>query len=212
MNEGIAGFLGFLAFCLVVLLFRSKRRLHRKEEAPGIRYEPIIYSYNGGQSRLRKQEEQLTKRRLKGIRGKKETAVQKRRLRKQEERRFRTSELADVDNMSPYEFEKFVGELMKRRGYTTAVVGQAGDMGVDVVAQKGDKKYAVQVKRHSSRVSRRAVSDAVAGKEHYGCNAAMVVTNNHFTKGAEELARSTKCELVGRDTLADWIVAPRKGD
>lgn len=135
------------------------------------------------------------------------------RLREQEERRFRASELTDVDNMRPKEFEKFVGELMKRRGYATTVVGQAGDMGVDVVAQKGNRKYAVQVKRHSSRVSRRAVSDAVAGKRHYKCNAAMVVTNNYFTKGAEELARSTKCQLVDRDTLAAWIVdTRRKGD
>ena len=99
---------------------------------------------------------------------------------------------------------------MKRRGYTTTVVGQAGDMGVDVVAQKGDEKYAVQVKHYSKPVSRRAVSDAVAGKEHYGCNAAMVVTNNSFTKGARDLASSTKCQLVDRNTLADWIADPRK--
>ena len=151
---------------------------------------------------LQEREEQLEKIRLRS---------QEKHLREQKEKRFRALKIADVDNMNPYEFERFVGELMKRQGYITTVVGQAGDMGVDIVAQKGDKKYAVQVKRHSSRVSRRAVSDAVAGKQHYGCNAAMVVTNNYFTKGAVELARSTRCQLVDRNTLADWIAYPHKG-
>ncbi len=112
--------------------------------------------------------------------------------------------------MRPKEFEQFVGKLLKHRGYRTTVVGQAGDMGVDVIAQNEDKKYAVQVKRYSKPVSRQAVSDAVAGKEHYGCNAAMVVTNNRFTEGAKKLARSTKCQLVDRATLADWLVDLQK--
>ncbi len=132
------------------------------------------------------------------------------RRREEEEERISALELSDVDNMSPGEFEQYVGELMKRRGYKTKVIGKAGDMGVDVVAQNGAKKYAVQVKRYNQPVSRLAVSDAVAGKEHYGCNAAMVVTNNYFTKGAMDLARSTKCQLIDRDTLADWIVDSRK--
>ena len=70
---------------------------------------------------------------------------------------------------------------------------------------KAPEKYAVQVKRYSNAVSRTAVSDAVAGGAYYGCNAAMVVTNNYFTKGARALAQSTNCQLVDRKTLAKWI-------
>ena len=168
------------------------------------------------QKRLRKQEEQQQREQeqqrlhvlklAKEEEQKRQHEQEQQRQREQEESRFRALELADVDNMDPYEFEEFVGQLLKRRGYKTTVIGKAGDMGVDVVAQNEDEKYAVQVKHYSQPVSRRAVSDAVAGKDYYGCNAAMVVTNNYFTKGAVELARSTKCQLVNRDTLADWIV------
>ena len=90
--------------------------------------------------------------------------------------------LVDLHSINPADFEKYVAKLLDHRGYTTKVVGEAGDMGVDVVASKGAGKYAVQVKRYSNPVSRTAVSDAVAGKAYHGCNAAMVVTNNYFTK------------------------------
>lgn len=186
-----------LIFCVVIVVVTVNLR-HRKQEGQLLhergqeakRLHDQRLAEEERQKRLREQEEQ--------------------RRREEEERRFRALELADIDNMSSGEFEQYVGKLMKRRGHKTKVIGKAGDMGVDVVAQNGAKKYAVQVKRYNQPVSRRAVSDAVAGKEHYGCNAAMVVTNNYFTKGAMDLARSTKCQLVDRDTLADWIVDSRK--
>jgi len=124
----------------------------------------------------------------------------------EEEKRVRALKLADIDNMDGIEFEHYVGKLLTHRGFQVEVTKASGDFGVDVIAQKSELKYAVQVKRYSKPVSRRAVSDAVAGKEHFGCNAAMVVTNNYFTDGAIELAQSTGCELINRDTLAKWIL------
>ena len=132
--------------------------------------------------------------------------IQKRRNRRlEEEIRFRAVRLIDLHSINPTEFEEYVAQLLDHRGYKTKVVGQAGDMGVDVIASKGPEKYAIQVKRYSKPVSRTAVSDAVAGAAYHRCNAAMVVTNNYFTKGALALARSTNCQLVDRDTLAKWI-------
>ena len=57
----------------------------------------------------------------------------------------------------------------------------------------------------NNKVSRRAVSDAVAGMYHYGCNKAMVITNNYFSPGAITLARSTGCILIDRNILANWV-------
>ena len=136
--------------------------------------------------------------------------IEKRRHRRlEEERRFHSLRLVDLHSINPTEFEEYVAKLLDHRGYTTKVVGQAGDMGVDVIARKGPEKYAVQVKRYSNPVSRTAVSDAVAGQAYHGCNAAMVVTNSYFTKGAKALAQSTNCQLVDRDTLAKWIAELR---
>ena len=132
--------------------------------------------------------------------------IRKKRLRRQEEEtRFRAVRLVDLHSINPTGFEEYVARLLKQRGYKTKVIGQAGDMGVDVIASKAGDKYAIQVKRWRKPVSRTAVSDAVAGKVYHGCNRAMVVTNNYFTKGARVLARSTNCQLVDRDTLAEWI-------
>lgn len=124
----------------------------------------------------------------------------------EKEKRIRALQLSDIDNMNGGEFERYVSRLLKHRGFDAEVLGGSGDLGVDIIAQKNNLKYAVQVKRLSEHVSRRAVSDAVAGKSHYHCNAAMVVTNSHFTEGANKLSQSTRCELIDRDTLAEWIL------
>ena len=80
-----------------------------------------------------------------------------------------------------------------------------GDLGVDLVATGFGNKIAIQVKRYTNKVSRRAISDSVAGMNYYGCNEAMVVTNSYFSPGAITLAKSTGCILIDRDTLAKWI-------
>jgi HJR/Mrr/RecB family endonuclease len=77
---------------------------------------------------------------------------------------------------------------------------------VDIIAKKDGYKYAVQVKRYNQPISRRVISDAVAGKAPYGCHSAMVITNNYFTNDAKKLAQATGCELVDREKLIKWIV------
>jgi restriction system protein len=115
-------------------------------------------------------------------------------------------QLADVDSMTGANFENYVALLLRHQGFKAQVTRASNDFGVDIVAEKNKLKYAVQVKRYSRSVSRRAVSDAAGGKSYYKCNAAMVVTNNFFTAGAKELASSAKCELVDRNQLAKWII------
>jgi restriction system protein len=127
----------------------------------------------------------------------------------QKARRAQTLLRYDFDRLDGTAFEKFVAELLTRRGYRVRHTGKSGDLGVDLIAEKGNHRFAVQVKRQSQPVSRHAISDAVAGKAHYGCNAAMVVTNNIFSQGAHELARSNGCKLVDRNVLADWLLEIR---
>lgn len=124
-----------------------------------------------------------------------------------ERRRMRALKLADVDSMSGHHFEHYVAALLEHQGFETTVTKGSGDLGVDVIATKGDLRYAVQTKRYTGAIPRTAVSDAVAGMHHYRCNAAMVVTNSRFSEGAKQLARSSGCVLVDRDTLAEWIAS-----
>lgn len=122
-----------------------------------------------------------------------------------ERRKFAAMRIADVDTMTGSEFEEYVAKLLRHQQFSVTRIGGAGDLGVDLVARAADCSYAVQVKRYTGGVSRRAISDAVAGKQHYKCESAMVITNSYFTQGAKDLAQSTQCELVDRETLADWI-------
>lgn len=99
--------------------------------------------------------------------------------------------------MTGHDYERVVAAYLRNKGYSRVKVTKAsGDYGVDVIAHKGKKKYAVQCKYYSSPVSLGAVQEAVAGKAMYGCNAAMVVTNNTFTRSAEELEKKNGVVLI----------------
>ena len=89
-----------------------------------------------------------------------------------------------VDEMTGVRFEEYIIVLLEHRGYRVRHTGRSGDNGVDIIAEKEKQKHAVQVKRQKFPVSRRAVSDAVAGKALHNCTGAMVITNNMFTSGA----------------------------
>jgi HJR/Mrr/RecB family endonuclease len=115
-------------------------------------------------------------------------------------------ELAKIDEMAGRDFEHYVAQLLSHQGFQTEVTPSSGDFGVDIVASKSSIKYAIQVKRQATNVSRRAISDAVGGQKHYSCNATMVVTNASFTDDAQELAKSNDCRLVDRAELRKWMI------
>lgn len=124
---------------------------------------------------------------------------------KEIERKFRAIKIANIDLMTGIEFEHYLRLLLTHRGYDVRVTKASGDLGVDLIASDNNETIAIQAKRYDTKVSRRAISDAVAGMSHYGCNRAMVITNNYFTPDAVKLAQSTHCNLIDRDTLANWI-------
>ena len=119
----------------------------------------------------------------------------------------RSGEIAyvDFDSMDGLGFEHFVAKLLSQRGFSAEVTKGSGDLGVDILATNPKGRFAIQVKRYNQPVSRRAVSDAVAGRDHYKCDFAMVITNNYFTNDAKKLAGTNSCLLVDRDELQIWI-------
>jgi restriction system protein len=118
---------------------------------------------------------------------------------------MRSIELSQIDNMEGVVFEGYLVKLLESRGFSAENIRASNDFGVDIIARMAGDKIAIQAKRYSKPISRIAISDAVAGMKHYGCNRAMVITNTRFTKSALEFANSTGCELVDRDKLAIWI-------
>lgn len=98
--------------------------------------------------------------------------------------------------MSGREFEEYCAAYLRKRGFKKVQVTRAtGDQGVDILARRRGKTYAIQCKLYQKPVGNSAVQEAYAGKQYYDCDRAMVMTNSTFTKGAKELAERTEILL-----------------
>lgn len=119
---------------------------------------------------------------------------------------FRISDISEIDYMDGHIFEDFCAEILKRNGFLNVYVTKgSGDQGVDILASKDGIKYAVQCKNYSTHLGNTPIQEAYAGKTHYNCHVAVVMTNSKFTQGAKELAESTGVLLWDREKLSDMI-------
>jgi len=123
---------------------------------------------------------------------------------------YGTYSLAKVDKMSGQEFELFVERLFrvleKDKILKTEFTPSTGDQGCDLIIHYRDGcRLGIQCKRYASKVNNKAVQNIVAAKAMYGLNLMMVFTNNYYTPGAKEAARSNRVELVDRDQLTKMI-------
>ena len=87
-----------------------------------------------------------------------------------------------IDKMSGNDFEKWCANLLLRNNFTQIeITPSSGDQGVDIIAVKDGKKYAIQCKRYNQKLGNKPVQEVHEGKTIYGCNIAVVVNNNYFT-------------------------------
>ena len=122
------------------------------------------------------------------------------------EKRKRYSSISRVDSMTPLQFEKFCADLLRYNNFNRIkLTSKTGDQGVDIVAQKGENRYAIQCKHYSSNVGNKAIQEVYTGKTVYGCNVGVVITNSHFTPKAKEIARITHTVLWGREQLQELM-------
>jgi len=121
-------------------------------------------------------------------------------------RRRSSVTMADIDSMTGLEFESFVGDLLKNLGYTgVQVTKSSGDQGVDVIASKNGKKYAIQCKNYSSSLNNKPIQEVTTGKAIYGCDVGVVLTNSTFNQNAVEAAKATGTLLWDRRTLQKML-------
>lgn len=113
--------------------------------------------------------------------------------------------IKDVDRMNGIEFEIFIADMFAKLGYRTKMTKASGDQGVDVIAYKGEKILGIQAKCYSGVVGSHAIMEVVAGKNYYGCNSCMVITNSTFSAAAKELANVNHVELWDRNDLKEQI-------
>ena len=128
-----------------------------------------------------------------------------------EKQKLRALNLIDTDYMDGLAFEKYVAELLKSQSYTKVALTERYDLGVDIIALKDGIRWGVQVKRYSNMVKAEAVRQVVTALNKYNCQRSMVVTNSTFSRPAKVLADSNDCVLIGKDELAEWIIAFQEG-
>jgi|GEM_PF-3099561 len=118
--------------------------------------------------------------------------------------RARIARLAGIDDMNGHDFEYWCAEYISQRGFTdVSVTRGSNDYGVDILAQLGDEKYAIQCKRCSFPVSNKAVQEVYTGKNMYECSCAAVMTNGYFSSAAARTAETVGVELWDREWLRD---------
>lgn len=118
-----------------------------------------------------------------------------------------------IDNLSDgLEFEQCFAIILKQLGFDNIeVTSSSGDFGIDVLAKDNNNiLYGFQCKLYTSPVGNDAVQQAYAGKAHYNCDIAIVVTNNTFTDQAIQQARETQIILWDRKILKSKIKLIKK--
>ena len=113
--------------------------------------------------------------------------------------------MSDIDNMGGVKFEYYLADILRKLGYKDVRVTEKYDLGIDIIAIKDGVTWGIQAKRYNSMVKASAVRAAYTALSHYGCERAIVVTNNYYSNPAKTLAASTSTILIDRDELARWV-------
>lgn len=114
--------------------------------------------------------------------------------------------ISSVDEMDGHEFEYFCADVLKKNGFAdVSVTKGSGDQGVDILANRGGVKYAIQCKHYSSPLGNKPIQEVNAGKTFYNCHVGVVMTNSTFTTGALALAEATGVLLWDNTELQRMI-------
>ena len=86
------------------------------------------------------------------------------------------------------------------------ITGRSGDQGADLIVRRADgARIVVQAKCWGTSVGNEAVQQAYTACTCYGCQACAVVTNNHFTSSARQVAAKIGCVLIDGHELDSLI-------
>ena len=112
----------------------------------------------------------------------------------------------DVDSMNGDEFENYCVKLLGNNGFSQIrTTPSTSDRGIDILAKKAGKLYAIQCKRYSSNVGNKAVQEAYSGKSIYKADYSVVMTNSQFTKQAIKDAKALNVLLWDRSAIEKFL-------
>lgn len=114
----------------------------------------------------------------------------------------------DLYALSPGDFERFVAELFRRKGYKVKLRGRSGDLGVDLeVTQPSGRRAVVQCKRYRSTVGSEVVRELFGTLIHERAVHGFLVTTADISDAAREWAYDKPLTLIDGATLVDIAAA-----
>jgi restriction system protein len=117
--------------------------------------------------------------------------------------RRRFDATAQVATLDPYEFEGYVEEFYRRKGYLlTPRGGRRPDGGVDLVAESRDERLIIQCKHWKAwQVGVKPVRELWGLVDHEKATGAVLVTGGSFTREATSFARGKRLDLIDGEAL-----------
>ena len=112
--------------------------------------------------------------------------------------------MAFLENMDPWAFEHLCAQSLIHNGFDgTRVTPGSGDYGVDIIASRGNERWAVQCKRYTPTryAGNNGIQEVYTGAHYYGCTHAAVMTTTLFTDLSKAIAHSLGVYLWDRYTL-----------
>jgi restriction system protein len=101
--------------------------------------------------------------------------------------------------MTPREFEQLVANHYQNEGYETEITPYSGDYGVDIIAQKGEERIAIQAKMYGNsarKVNRETVMQLFGAMAYRQCNKAVIATDGTCMTDAIEVANRLGLEIL----------------
>lgn len=116
---------------------------------------------------------------------------------------FKTrNDLQSIRDLSWQDFERYVGEAYRRKGYTVEETGPGADGGIDLIARKNGETVLVQCKHwRARRVGVRVARELFGLVKAQGAANGVLVTSGTFTPEALEFAKQTHLDLVDGEGL-----------
>ncbi len=111
-------------------------------------------------------------------------------------------DLEKADLMTGIDFEYFCGSLLQKVGYKVTFTSATGDRGIDIIAEKNNRRLGVQTKRYFKKVGIGPIQEVVAGRLFHKVDDMLVITNSYFTLQALELAKINNVTLWDREHLS----------
>lgn len=118
------------------------------------------------------------------------------------------SNIANLLELTPYEFEAFVAKLLELEGYTNVIVsGQSGDRGVDVRCNdQNGGLVIVQCKRYTkSNIGSTPIQRLHSFAVTRGAVRKICVTTTDYTSDGYDEAAKAGVELINRDKLESLV-------